>query len=97
MWFAILDVVYARKPPVPVISRWLSCGATSRFVMPDAYCKTDCHAQHVCATDVLSDVDVDDVPMTPYCFCPTGWQRDCTTSMVDVVSAGLTSVPAEHL
>ena len=44
LWFAILDVVFAGKPPVPVISRWLTCGATSRFVMSGPY-----HMREKCA------------------------------------------------
>ncbi|CAE7881906.1 unnamed protein product [Symbiodinium microadriaticum] len=33
MWYAILDVVFATRPDVPVLSRWLTCAATSRWVM----------------------------------------------------------------
>ena len=32
LWCALLDVVFARRPPVPVLSRWLTCAAASRFV-----------------------------------------------------------------
>ena len=33
LWCAVLDVVFARRPPVPVLSRWLTCAAAARFVM----------------------------------------------------------------
>ncbi|CAE7304006.1 unnamed protein product [Symbiodinium microadriaticum] len=33
LWYAIMDLIFARRPPVPVISRWLTCGAAARFVL----------------------------------------------------------------
>ena len=33
LWCAIVDVILATRPPVPVLSRWLTCGDTARFVM----------------------------------------------------------------